>query len=119
MNSDYLKEALKKEIEIFKIYILIEIALITGIGSMMLSGSFNKNNLNFLLFIIGLLILIAIFISLITSIKRKNKYLNFLRYDLGNNIWSYRINRIFGDDLLSNSRQYRIRQRVIYLIVCQ
>lgn len=72
MNKEIIERKLKAEIELFKIYSLFIIGLITGISSLLLKDKFYDNNIVLILLIIGFVFLIAvtiIFIKYLHQIK--------------------------------------------------
>lgn len=77
-QRDNLKETLKTEVELLKLFSVFVIALASVVGSMSLSGSFIKDNLHLTIYI-GAFILLAIFwIYFLIFVARIFKRLNQL-----------------------------------------
>jgi len=77
MNDNY-KERLKAEIELFKIYAIFLIGLITGISTILLKREFD-NTIAMLLLLIGGLFLFGVVIVFIQSYFTIKKLIKFLK----------------------------------------
>lgn len=56
--KEFIKETIKAEIDLLKLFSLFLIGLVSGVSSMLLTESYNKNGLNFTLFILGIIALV-------------------------------------------------------------
>ena len=77
--KDFVKEALKTEIELFKVFSIFLVALISAVVSMSLDGFLNKSGLNRMFLISGIIGLIFVSIILIIFVIRIFKHLNQLK----------------------------------------
>ena len=78
MNTEFVKESLKTEIELFKIYSVFVIALVSAIGGILLKDDLNNNDIEITLLIIGSIFLFSVSIIFLRSILKIKKLVKFL-----------------------------------------
>jgi len=79
VDKDYLKEAIKVEIEFLKLLFILLIGLVTGISGLAIKETFGQNRNELILTSIGIILLMAVLISLIVVLFRIINYLKKLK----------------------------------------
>jgi hypothetical protein len=85
MNTDVresIKESLRIEINLLKLYSIFLIVLGYGMGRITLDGSYDKSALIFGLYLFGIIAIITLLILFIVSIRKIYKKLNQLKVDI-------------------------------------
>jgi hypothetical protein len=77
--KEFIKEALKAEIELLKLFSLFLIGLVSGVASMALSATYNKGVLSLVIFIVGIVALLLDWILFLIFARRIYKRLNQLK----------------------------------------
>lgn len=77
-NRDFLKEALKTEIELLKLFSVFLVALVSAFAGMVLGGTYNKSTIHLIFFfatVSALIVVWFIFLIFVRNILRRLKHL--------------------------------------------
>jgi len=80
-HRDYIKEALKTDLELLKLYSVFIIGIVSYLISTLLRGLYDKDNLHFIIFLSAILGFVFFSINFFIFVRRIKNYLKQLKTD--------------------------------------